>query len=203
MLLQASDVDRHDGDLGEAGSREGLAHQRYIVGRTAAAAGLHVDDGHLVDVVFAALQRVDKLSDDADRWIAGVVVDVLYTAVHRLAAFVLQQFHVVAVLAEHFLEQAEMHRQHRGRQQRVGLLHLLRKDDPVIRRFDLPLFGLDIFFVVFAAAAAFQTAAFAARTTYFHFASLSSRAPTRLRSRIFAAPRLLISSILICVYSLP
>ena len=56
---------------------EGLAQQVDVVGGAAAAAGLGDEQGGVLQVVFAAVQSVQKLADDQQRRVAGVVVDIL------------------------------------------------------------------------------------------------------------------------------
>ena len=48
-----------------------------VVGSTASASGLGDDDGQAVGVIFSGEDRIHDLTDDDQRWVAGVVVDIL------------------------------------------------------------------------------------------------------------------------------
>ena len=167
MLLNARQAEGDHGDILVARLFQGLAQQGDVVGGPAAAAGLELDHGHLVGIVFSRLQRLHQLADDQNGGITGVVVNIAQARFHHLGAFGFQNFHMVAVGLQNGLDHPEVHGQHIGTENGIALLlHFLGKGDVVL------LHGP-------------------------HF--LSSRAPRRLRSRIFTAPRLVISSILIWV----
>ena len=59
-----------------AGLFQGLAQQKYVVGGTAAAAGLGDEQRKLIGVILAAFDGGQHLPDDEKRRIAGIVVHV-------------------------------------------------------------------------------------------------------------------------------
>ena len=85
------------GNIAVARLDERLAQQLDVVGRTAAAAGLGDEQRQLVvQIVFAAVQRVEELPDDEQRRVAGVVVDVFQAQLRDLAAAVAEHLGLVA-----------------------------------------------------------------------------------------------------------
>ena len=71
-------------DTGVARLDQRLAQQMDVVGGTAAAAGLGDEQGRVVEVVLAAVQRIEELADDQQRRIAGVVVDVFQAQLRHM-----------------------------------------------------------------------------------------------------------------------
>ena len=125
VLLDALKAEGDHRNLGIARLGQGLAQKRYVIRRAAAAAGLEVDQRHLVGVVVAGLERVDELADHQNRRVAGVVVHVLQPRGRDLRAGFVQQLHPVAVGAQHAHDHLEVHGQHRGHEYGVVLLHFL------------------------------------------------------------------------------
>ena len=157
-----------------------------VVGGTAATAGLGDEQRSMLQIILTAVQRIQKLTDDQQSRIAGVIVDVFQAQLCHGTAAVAQNFALVAVVTQGVLQQAELGNGHVGDEDGVGLLHLLGKFGVIVfHRFLLCCFfkkpfAIFLFYFAFSAATS----------------SRSSRAANRLRRRIFTAPRLVISSIL-------
>ena len=99
-----------------------FAQQIDVVAGAAAAAGLGDNQRDLIDVVFAGVQRVEKLADDQQRRHAGVVVHVFEALGHDVWAAVGQQLGVIAVEAEHLDDQRKVELQHVGHEDGVARL---------------------------------------------------------------------------------
>ena len=125
VLFQAREVQAGHRDLGVARLDQGLAQQVDVVGSAAAATGLGDEQGGVVQVVLAAVQRVDELADDQQRRVAGVVVDVFQAQLGHRAAAVAQDLALVALVFQRIFEQPELGDCHVGDEDGVGLLHLL------------------------------------------------------------------------------
>ena len=95
-----------------------------VIGRTAAAAGLGDEQGGVFQIILAAVQGVQKLADDQQRRIAGVVVDVFQTQLSHGAAAVAEDLALVAVEPQRVFQQPELGDGHVGDEDGVGLLHL-------------------------------------------------------------------------------
>ena len=98
-----------------------------VVGSTAAAAGLGDEQGGVIQIILAAVQRVQKLADDQKSRIAGVIVDIFQAQLRHSTAAVAQNFALVAVVAQGVLQQTELGDGHVGDEDGVGLLHLRGK----------------------------------------------------------------------------
>ena len=122
--LEVAGVEADDGHLRKARPRERLAQQVYVIGGAAAAAGLGDDEHDAVGVVPAAAERVDKLADDEQGRIARVVVYILQPLVHDVRTVVFQDLHVVALLAQHIDNHAEVDGRHLRNEQLVRGAHL-------------------------------------------------------------------------------
>ena len=85
-----------------------LAQQMNVVGGAAAAAGLGDEQGGVVQIILAAVQCVQKLTDDQQGRIAGVVVDVFQAQLCHGTAAVAQDLALVAVVTQGVLRQAEL-----------------------------------------------------------------------------------------------
>ena len=97
-LFGAFGVKRHrdDRNLRETGILERFSDQRNVVCRTTSAACLCHHDGNVVEVVFAALQCFDHLTDRDDCRVACIIVDVFDAFVNRMLSFNRQVDDVVA-----------------------------------------------------------------------------------------------------------
>ena len=126
VLFQPRKVEGNDGDFGEL-RLERLADERDIVGRAASAARLRDHDRRVFGVVFPAFERVDKLPRDAQRGIAGIVVNVFEPLVDDGARIVVQDLYIPAVLAQEIDDDAEMEGKHIGNEDLVRMLHFGRK----------------------------------------------------------------------------
>ena len=186
VLFQTREVQAGHRDLRIARLDQCLAQQMNVVGGTAATTGLGDEQGGVIQIILAAVQRIQKLTDDQQSRVAGVVVDVFQAQLCHGTAAVAQNFALVAVVTQGVLQQAELGNGHVGDEDGMGLLHLRSKFGIIVfHRFLLccflkKLFALSLFYSAFSAATS----------------SRSSRAANRLRRRIFTAPRLVISSIL-------
>ena len=181
-LLEARKVQREHGNFGEFRLQR-LADERDIVARAAPAARLRDHDRRMLGVVLPALQSVEVLPDDAERGIAGVVVDVLQALVDDGAPLVLQNFHFIAFEAHDVHQKIEMPREHIGDEDGVRRLHGGGKSGIIVCKIDD---GSCLFLLLHAL--------FLSRSAF-----CSSMAARSDRNLIFTTPRLLISSILICV----
>ena len=124
VLLEAREVEAGHRDIGVACLDQRLAEQMDVVGGTAAAARLGDEQGRMLEVIFAAVQRIEELADDQQRRIAGVVVDVFQAQLRHSAAAVAQYLALVAVVAQGVSQQTELGNGHVGDEDGVGLLHL-------------------------------------------------------------------------------
>ena len=140
-----------------------------VVGGTAAAARLGDEQGRVLEVVLAAVQRIEELADDQQCRIAGVVVDIFQAQLRHSAAAVAKDLALVAVVAQGVFQQAELGDGHVGDEDGVSFLHLRGE------------FGVIVFHRFLLC--------------YFLSSSRSSSAANRLRRRILTAPRFVISSI--------
>ena len=127
VLFQAREVQAGYRDLGIARLDQGLAQQVDVVGSPAAAARLGDQQGGVVQVVFAAVQGVQKLADDQQRRVTGVVVDVFQPQLGHGAAAVAQDLALIAVELQRVLQKPELGHRHVGDQNGVGALHLRGK----------------------------------------------------------------------------
>ena len=126
-LFQTGEVQRRDRDIAVARLDEGLAQQLDVVGRAAAAAGLGDEQRRVVQVVLAAVQRVQELADDQKRRVTGVVMDVFQAQLGDLAAAVAQHLGLVALAGQRRLHEPELGDRHVGNQDFMGLYHILGK----------------------------------------------------------------------------
>ena len=126
-FLQAGEVQRCYGDIAVPSLDQRLAQQLDVVGGTAAAARLGDKQGGMLQVILAAVQRVQKLADDQQGRVAGVVVDVLQALLRHLAAAVAQHLGLVPLAGQGGLHQAELGHGHVGDKDLMGLYHVLGK----------------------------------------------------------------------------
>ena len=131
VALQPRKVHRDNGDEVQAVFLQGLAQQVDVVGGPAATAGLGHDEGHLVQVVLAAVQGVHQLADGQQGRVAGVVVHVLQALVYDLSPGGAQKLDVVPVALQHVFDELEVDRRHVGGQNGVVFFHLPGKFHPV------------------------------------------------------------------------
>ena len=129
VLFDCNKTHRNDGDISEACLFERFAQKRYVIGGTASSACLKQHKCNLVRIVFSAFQRVQKLSDNQNGGIAGVIVDIFQTRFGDFASSAFEHFHFVAVVRENFHDQAEMHRKHIGNQYGIIPLHFFGEAD--------------------------------------------------------------------------
>ena len=127
VLLKAREVQAGHGNVAVACPVQRLAQQMDVVGGAAAAAGLGDEQGGVIQVILAALQSVQKLADDQQGRVAGVVVHILQAQLRHLTAAVAQHFHMIALIFQRRRQHGKMQGQHVGNQDGVGLFHLLSK----------------------------------------------------------------------------
>ena len=169
VLLETREVQAGHRDVRIACLDQRLAEQVDVVGGTAAAARLGDEQGRVLEVVLAAVQRVEELADDQQCRIAGVVVDIFQAQLRHSAAAVAKDLALVAVVAQGVFQQAELGDGHVRDEDGVSFLHLRGE------------FGVIVFHRFLLC--------------YFLSSSRSSSAANRLRRRILTAPRFVISSI--------
>ena len=126
-LFQTGEVQRCYGNIAVARLDERLAQQLDVVGRTAAAAGLGDEQRGVVQIVFAAVQCVEKLPDDEQRRVAGVVVDVFQAQLRDLAAAVAEHLGLVALAGQCRLHEPKLSHGHVRNENFMGLYHVLGK----------------------------------------------------------------------------
>ena len=95
-----------------------------VVGSTAAAAGLGDEQRGVIQIIFAAVQRVQELANDQQGRIAGIVVDIFQAQLCHSTAAVAQDLALVAVVAQGVLQQAELGNGHVGDEDGMRFLHL-------------------------------------------------------------------------------
>ena len=127
IFFQAGEVQRDDRNIPHAVFDECLAQQMNVIGRTAAAARLRNHKRNLVQVILAGFQRINKLTDDEQSRITGIVMYIFQTALCNLRPFGFQNLHVVAVVLHDGSNQLELHRQHVRNQNGIVFFHVLGK----------------------------------------------------------------------------
>ena len=124
VLFQTGEVQAQHGDIAVARLFQSLPQQENVVGRPAAAAGLGDDEGGVVQIILAGIQCVQKLADDQQRRIAGVIMDVFQSQLRHPLAAVAQQLHLIAMVLHAGCQNAELHRCHIGNENFMGLFHV-------------------------------------------------------------------------------
>ena len=123
VFFDAAEAERQHGNIVHSHVVQCLAEQTEVIGGTATAAGLELNQCGLVRVEIAAGERVNLLPDHADGGVAHIVVHILQARVDNLLALVLGDDKVVAVHPEDFGDQLHMRRKDIRRNDGVGLLH--------------------------------------------------------------------------------
>ena len=127
VLFQTGKVQACHRDLRISSLDQRLAQQMDVVGGTAAAAGLGDQQGGVLQIILAAVQRIQKLADDQQRRVAGIVMDILQPQLRHSAAAVAQQLTLIALAAQCVLHEPELGHGHVGDKDGVGLFHLRGK----------------------------------------------------------------------------
>ena len=127
VFLQTGEVERDDRNIVISQLEQGFSQQMDVVGRTASAAGLRQHECDLVRIIRAGLQRIDQLSDDEQRRIAGVVVDILQSGLRDLWSLGLENLHVIAEIPHECQNQLDLNRKHIRDQNGVVFFHLFRE----------------------------------------------------------------------------
>ena len=127
VLFQTRKIQRRNGDIAVACLDQRLAQQLDVIGCAAAAARLGDEQRRMVQVILAGVEGVDKLADDQQRRVAGVVMDIFEAQLGHLAAAVAQNLHMIPLAFQRGLHQPELGHGHVGDQDRVGFDHVLGK----------------------------------------------------------------------------
>ena len=127
VLLNALHADTDDRDMPVPVLGKGSPDESDVVRGPAAAAGLGDDDGSLVQVVFAGSEGCHDLSHHDQGRVAGVVVNVLKTGIHRFSSHLREDIHVVAASPEDRSQQIKMDRGHLRHEDGVVLAHFFGK----------------------------------------------------------------------------
>jgi len=118
--FQTAHVDGNNRNLLKPRFLHCLTQKKNMVAGAAAAAGLGDNQGDLVDVVLAGMQRIEELTDDQQCGNAGVVMNVFQSLCHHVRAAVGQQLGVVAIQTQHLDNQGKMELKHIGHENRVA-----------------------------------------------------------------------------------
>ena len=121
--LQRVQLHGDDGDMAQAVFLQRLAQQINVVGGTAATAGLGQQQRNMVQVILAAFNGVQQLTNGQQSRVAGVIMHVLQALLGHRVAGVFQKFQVVTLPAEDALQQLKVDGQHLRHQNGMGLLH--------------------------------------------------------------------------------
>ena len=144
VVFQPLNGKRNDRDLRISSVAQTLTQQCGVVRCAAHSAGLRNADCGLIGICAPRHKFVDQLTDDNDRRVAGVIVDVLQARFHGLATRVLKHSHVQSRAPEQRLQEAEVNRRHlRGKDFVSRIAHFLGKDGS---RFDVSSLDLLGFF---------------------------------------------------------
>ncbi len=126
--LEPGEVCRDDRNLLHAGLFQRTADKADVVGGTASAARLRHDHGCVIEIVLAGGERLHDLPDDKEGRVAGIVVHVFESVIHRSVVVVAHQDHIVAAGSGRRLNEIKMNGRHLGAEDGVLLVeHLLRK----------------------------------------------------------------------------
>ena len=140
VVFQSLNGKCNDRDLRISSVAQTLTQQCGVVRCAAHSAGLRDADCGLIGIRSTRYEFVDQLTDDNDRRVAGVVVDVLQARFHGLAAGVLKDSHIQPRTPEQGLEETEVDGRHlRGKDFVSRIAHFLGEDGS---RFDVS--GLDL-----------------------------------------------------------
>ena len=140
VVFQSLNGKRNDRNLRISRIAQALTQQCGVVRCSAHSAGLRDADCGLIGIRSTRHKFVNELTDDDDRRVAGVVVDVLQACFHGLTAGVLKDSNIEPRAPEQGLEEAEVDRRHlRGKNFISRIAHFLSEDGS---RFDVS--GLDL-----------------------------------------------------------
>ena len=129
LLFKTGKIQGNDRNIFISCLHKSLSQKVDIVGGSAAAAGLGYHKGAFVYVVLAALQRMNKLTYNQQRRVAGVVMDIFQSHLSDLRAFCIQQHAFVAVVHKYVFYDIEMYLSHHGDEYSIlFLFHFLCKD---------------------------------------------------------------------------
>ena len=95
VTLDTRQVQRDYGNLFHICFLQGTADEADIVRRTASATGLAHDDGCLVQVIFTGQQSFHDLTYYQQGRIAGIIVNIFQTNIHRVLVIVVQYDEIV------------------------------------------------------------------------------------------------------------
>ena len=101
-----------------------------IVRCTASATGLAHDDGCLVQVIFTGQQSFHDLTYYQQGRIAGIIVNIFQTHIHRVLVIVVQYHEIVTAGIERRLQDLKVDRGHLRTDDGVVLTHLFGETVP-------------------------------------------------------------------------
>ncbi len=111
---------------------QGAAYEPDVVCGAAASSRLSYHKAHVVQVVLSALQGRNHLPRNKDGRIAGIVVHVFETDLHRLRIHGIENHEVETRILERFLQKPEVDGTHLRSKDCVLCLHLLGENLPVV-----------------------------------------------------------------------
>ena len=114
VLLKAGEIERCNGDIPVTSLDQCLAQQFDVIGGTASAARLGDKQRRVVKVILAGIERINKLADDEQRRVAGIIVDVFQPKLCHLAAAVAKDLNVIALTFQCGLNEPELGDSHIG-----------------------------------------------------------------------------------------
>ena len=96
ITLDTAKIQGDNRYLFHSGFCQGTADKAYIVGSTTAAACLGHDDGCLIQIIFTGKQCFHDLTDYQQGRIAGIVIYIFQSNVHRVLIVVIKNYEIVA-----------------------------------------------------------------------------------------------------------
>jgi len=124
VLFKAGKVQAGHRHIAKARLYQSLAQQVDIVGSAASAARLCNQQGGVLQIVFAAFQRANKLPNHQKRRVAGVVVHIFQALLRNFRASGGKHLGVIALILKGISQQRPVDGQHVGDENLVGVLHL-------------------------------------------------------------------------------
>ena len=124
VFFQAGKVQADNRNFFIAGLHQCFSQQVNVIGGTAPAACLGNNQSGVVQIIASGAQGVQKLANDQQGRITGVVMYIFQSQFRYMASAVLQQFTVVSLSPHGRRQNAKMDRCHVRNQNGVGLFHL-------------------------------------------------------------------------------
>lgn len=127
IALDTCQVQGDNGNLLHVCFLQGTTDEADIVRRTASATGLAHDDGCLVQVIFTGQQSFHDLTYYQQGRIAGIIVNIFQTNIHRVLVIVVQYHEIVTAGIERRLQDLKVDRGHLRTDDGIVLTHLFGK----------------------------------------------------------------------------